>query len=411
MSGTKISQLPAAVTPSATDLFPLVQSDVGPITRAITLAALRLAIFTNNTQPTFGLVNTSSASNETAGFTIDIGGSRKANITTQRIGSTSEGKVAVSVADTGGTLQEIISVTLAALVANRPVDVQVDATSLGLKLRGKVTSNDAQIMFTANNGTEQARLTASPDLLALRVGANTVMNLTSTGVTMLTPLTLAGAPSSNLQPTTKLYVDSAYALKANLAGPAFTGNPTATTQAVDTNNTRLATTAFVVGQKGTAAPLKDGTAAAGTSLRYASQDHVHPTSIPSGTVMLFGQTSAPTGWTKDLTHDNKALRVVSGTAGSGGTVDFTTAFASQAVNGTVGNTTLTTAQIPAHAHSGSMTYGAPGVAAGGNGWYVGTSGLVDTGSQGGGGAHDHTFTGTAINMAVRYVDVILASRD
>jgi hypothetical protein len=55
------------------------------------------------------------------------------------------------------------------------------------------------------------------------------------------------------------------------------GNATAATQAVDTNSTALATTAFVVGQAGSATPLVNGTAAVGTSLRYARQDHVHGT--------------------------------------------------------------------------------------------------------------------------------------
>ena len=40
--------------------------------------------------------------------------------------------------------------------------------------------------------------------------------------------------------------------------------------------------------------------------------------FPTGTLMLFQQTAAPTGWTKQTTHDDKALRVVSGTASSGG---------------------------------------------------------------------------------------------
>jgi hypothetical protein len=82
--------------------------------------------------------------------------------------------------------------------------------------------------------------------------------------------------------------------------------------------------------------------------------------FPSGTKMLFNQTSAPVGWVKDVTHDNKALRVVTGTAGTGGSVNFTTAFANQSLSGstgdttatgTVGDTTLTVAQIPAHTHS------------------------------------------------------------
>jgi hypothetical protein len=51
---------------------------------------------------------------------------------------------------------------------------------------------------------------------------------------------------------------------------------TATTQAVDNNSTSVATTAFVVGQAGAATPTAAGTAAAGSSLRYSRQDHIHP---------------------------------------------------------------------------------------------------------------------------------------
>jgi hypothetical protein len=129
----------------------------------------------------------------------------------------------------------------------------------------------------------------------------------------------------------------------------------------------------------------------------------------AGTVMLFGQTAAPTGWTKDTTnYNNSALRVVTGSAATGGTVDFTTAFASQTPAGTVGATTLTTTQIPSHTH----TIGQAGCL-GGNG-YVSTTGsgaTLNTGSTGGGGSHTHTFTGTAINLAVKYVDVIRATKN
>ena len=66
-------------------------------------------------------------------------------------------------------------------------------------------------------------------------------------------------------------------LKANLASPSLTGTPLSTTAAVDTNTTQIATTAFVVGQAASATPLVNGTAAVGTSLRYARADHVHGT--------------------------------------------------------------------------------------------------------------------------------------
>jgi hypothetical protein len=64
--------------------------------------------------------------------------------------------------------------------------------------------------------------------------------------------------------------------KAPLASPALTGTPSAPTAAVDTNTTQVATTAFVLGQASAANPVINGTAAAGSSLRFARADHVHP---------------------------------------------------------------------------------------------------------------------------------------
>jgi hypothetical protein len=141
--------------------------------------------------------------------------------------------------------------------------------------------------------------------------------------------------------------------------------------------------------------------------------------MPTGTAMIFQQTAAPTGWTKVTTYNNYALRIVSGTASTGGTVAFTTAFASQSVAGTVGNTTLTTTTMPSHTHGWTITRydyawsgvgGRDGVAAG-----TTTSGSDTlnnpTGSNGSDGAHNHSFTGTAINLAVQYVDTIIATKN
>ena len=63
-----------------------------------------------------------------------------------------------------------------------------------------------------------------------------------------------------------------------------------------------------------------------------------PSFIAAGTRMIFEQTAAPTSWTKVTTLvDNRALRVVTGTAAPGGTVAFTTVFgAARAVSGSVG---------------------------------------------------------------------------
>jgi hypothetical protein len=162
------------------------------------------------------------------------------------------------------------------------------------------------------------------------------------------------------------------------------------------------------------------------------------TVIPAGTVMLFAQTAAPTGFTKNTTTgDNSALRVTTGTASTGGSVAFTTAFASQtptgsvattntattatnqattatnqaitptgsvsitAVSGSAGATTLTTPQIPSHTHPYTSSNGS---ASGGGDGGAGRDAAV-TGATGGGGSHTHpfsfssgsgTFTGNAV---------------
>ena len=124
--------------------------------------------------------------------------------------------------------------------------------------------------------------------------------------------------------------------------------------------------------------------------------------IPSGTRMLFQQTNAPSGWTKDTTHNDKALRVVSGAAGSGGSVDFSAAF----VTGTVGGTALTIEQIPAHDH-GTPAYARDGSSAHlGDGGGTATFPGLKTAQTGGGLPHSHS-----INLAIKYVDIIIATKD
>lgn len=139
----------------------------------------------------------------------------------------------------------------------------------------------------------------------------------------------------------------------------------------------------------------------------------------AGTAMLFVQTSAPTGWTKSTTHNDKALRVVSGSASSGGTTAFSTVFANQTPTITTSGlsaaaTTLTTTQIPSHTHTivratdpCSAGQGAMGTS------YVGSS--FTSSSTGGGGSHTHSISGSAtssaITLNVQYVDVIIATKD
>jgi hypothetical protein len=170
--------------------------------------------------------------------------------------------------------------------------------------------------------------------------------------------------------------------------------------------------------------------------------------FPAGTLMLFQQTSAPTGWTKQTTHDNKALRVVSGSAGSGGSTAFTSVFASRTPSGSVSvsgsnsggsvsNTTLSTTEMPSHTHKvtesgGSLQPGSSFVyfydthSDGGGGYFQAASfsqtKRAGSAAAGSSGAHGHGFTnpswsgsasfsGSSMDFAVQYVDLIIASRN
>jgi microcystin-dependent protein len=129
--------------------------------------------------------------------------------------------------------------------------------------------------------------------------------------------------------------------------------------------------------------------------------------------MLFQQTSAPTGWTKQTTHNNKALRCVSGSAGSGGSVGFTTAFTSRSGVGTVAATTLTTSQIPSHTHPLSRQSGNNNINSQSSRYALATDnnlGIDNTAGAGGGGSHTHGFDLT-MNFDVQYVDLIIAAKD
>lgn len=154
----------------------------------------------------------------------------------------------------------------------------------------------------------------------------------------------------------------------------------------------------------------------GTTITFNDASTLSSNPIPTGTLMLFQQTAAPTGWTKQTTHDNKALRVVSGTASSGGTTAFTSVFANQTPSITLsglsaGATTLSTAQMPSHTHPyhSELAGGSKGASGGYN------FGTTDTGATGGGGSHTHSVSGSgsssAITLNVQYVDLIIASKN
>ena len=171
--------------------------------------------------------------------------------------------------------------------------------------------------------------------------------------------------------------------------------------------------------------------------------------LPAGTKMLFQQTSAPTGWTKETSNfDNSAIRVTTGNTGSGGTVDFTTLFTGNvagtiatSVSGTVAGHALQISQMPAHRHFvfrneiGNLDGGPGNVNTGNFACFANNSfgggdekySIVATGNEanvslssstGSTQNHSHGWSGTATStfsngndLAVKYVDVIIATKD
>ena len=157
--------------------------------------------------------------------------------------------------------------------------------------------------------------------------------------------------------------------------------------------------------------------------------------FPTGTKMLFGQAAAPTGWTGVNTYNDYALRLVSTSGGTGGNVGGSTAFTS-----IFASRTILEANLPAHTHTFSATTSSDGAhthAALASVRYSGVQGggardvinieaeassdgtasnQWDTGSS---GAHTHTVSGTsgsvgsgtAMDFAVQYQNVIMAAKD
>lgn len=145
---------------------------------------------------------------------------------------------------------------------------------------------------------------------------------------------------------------------------------------------------------------------------------------PSTTETFFVQTAPPAGWTKNASHNNKALRMISGTVSTGGSTAFTSVFASR---------TVTTSLIPPHTHSITVTDEAvdlsfssddsivTGITTSTNTFTNGSAkngfSSVSNSEDDLDGTISHSGTtgsagsDTAMDFAVQYVDVILASKD
>jgi len=110
---------------------------------------------------------------------------------------------------------------------------------------------------------------------------------------------------------------------APIASPIFTGDPKAPTPTAGDADTSIATTQFVAGAVATAtvapatvAPLINGTAAVGTTTKYAREDHIHPTDTTR--VAKIGDTM--TG-ALDFTGSDTTIRLRKNASGGGNYVN------------------------------------------------------------------------------------------
>ena len=141
------------------------------------------------------------------------------------------------------------------------------------------------------------------------------------------PLTNAEVDSNFTNINTEVLgiINTMLPLKANLASPTFTGIPKAPTAALNTNTTQLATTAFVIGQAGTASPIQVGVSAVGTSTKFAREDHSHPTNATN-------TNTASTIVARDASGNFSAGTITAALTGNASTA--TTLATARTINGT-----------------------------------------------------------------------------
>lgn len=229
-------------------------------------------------------------------------------VTTDSKGRVVSGQTTLSTADIQGLGTAATkntgttSGTIPILGANGKLNTSV-LPALAISDTFVVNSQEAMLALTAQVGDIAIRTDLSKSFILKEDGASTLANwqelLTPTdavtsvaGKTGVVTLVKADVGLGNVDNTSdadkpiSTATAAALAEKAPLASPTFTGTPKATTAAADTNTTQIATTAFVIGQASSSAPLGlADTATVGTSKKYAREDHQHPmpTVIDGGT--------------------------------------------------------------------------------------------------------------------------------
>jgi hypothetical protein len=225
-----------------------------------------------------------------------------------------------------------------------------DISAVGGALLAGPTFTGVPTAPTATPGTASAQL-ATCAFVAAAVSAGT-----------------AGVASFNSRTgaVTLLVADISGAGGALIASPAFTGIPTAPTAAASVSTNQLATCAFVQSVlpiASTAAPLMNGTAAAGSATAWSRGDHVHPSdtsrlALTGGTMSGLlttngGLTVAGSAGGSGLTVSSAAGLTVTGVAG------LTTTGVAVSGNGGVTCGTLIATDGPASVQTNTAFFGMP----------------------------------------------------
>ena len=221
-----------------------------------------------------------------------------------------------------GTIVNADIATNAAIAGTKLENSGVTAGTYGSSSAIPIVVVDAQGLVTGasttaidstkiQNGTSEVSVANNANITIKRGGTN-IVNVSGGGIGITGDMSITGTVDGVDVAALKTSKDSL----STSNGVILNTVTASSTHAQSENSNKLATTAYVR-----------------TAISEAQ-------AFPSGTKMIFQQTSAPTGWTKVTSSvDNKALRVVSGTAGSGGSNAFTNTLASRGINANAGNTT------------------------------------------------------------------------
>jgi len=249
---------------------------------------------------------------------------------------------------------------------------------------------DAAAALTAANAAIPKSVVSAADQVIVSTGASTSVSLGMVASTILARLAsgaIVAATTAEIKTLLDLVIGvDVQAQNARLAEIAALA-PT------DNN--------FIVGNG--AAFAIETPSAARSSLDVVQTANIFKHAFPVGTKAIFFQAAAPTGWTQDVTQNDKVLRVVSG-AGGGSAGSWT-------ITGvTVDGHVLLVGEMPRHQHSTTAVPGTTLNAGGGAQREPFAAVSISSSFAGNDESHTHGLTSDAA-WRPAYIDVIICTKD